>query len=102
MEKFAGTKTDIFLKNHHTWGCPVYVLDSGLQGDIAILPKWEPHSHAGNYFYHSPFHAVSVTLVINRATFHVSPQSHMVFDDDFSTITFMREVRIPPNWTDLV
>ena len=25
----------------------------------------------------------------------------MVFDDDFSTVIFMREVTIPPNWTDI-
>ena len=24
MKKFAVTRTDITLKNHHTWGCPVY------------------------------------------------------------------------------
>ena len=27
IEKFAGTTTDITLKNHHTWGFPVYLLD---------------------------------------------------------------------------
>ena len=27
MKKFAGTTTDITLKNHHTWGYPVYVFD---------------------------------------------------------------------------
>ena len=26
----------------------------------------------------------------------------MVFDDEFSTVPFMREGTIPPNWTDLV
>ena len=26
----------------------------------------------------------------------------MVFDDDFSTVPFTREVTIPPNWTDLL
>ena len=30
MEKFSGTTTDIPLKNHHTWGWPVYVLDERL------------------------------------------------------------------------
>ena len=31
MDKFAGPTTDINLKNHHTWVCPVYVLDAKLQ-----------------------------------------------------------------------
>ena len=40
MEKFEGTTIDITIKNHHTWGCPVYILDARLQGNIAGLPKW--------------------------------------------------------------
>ena len=39
-EKFAGITIDINLKNHHTWGCPVYVLDAILQGNIYGLPNW--------------------------------------------------------------
>ena len=33
---------------------------------------------------------------------HVSPQFNVVFNDEFYTVPFMREVTIPPNWTDLV
>ena len=44
----------------------------------------------------------SVALVLNPGTGHVSHQFHVVFDDDYSTVTFMREFKIPPNWTDLV
>ena len=40
MEKFADTTTEISLKNHHTWGCPVYVLYARLQGNIAEPHKW--------------------------------------------------------------
>ena len=29
--------TYITLKNHHTWGCPAYVLYARLQGNISIL-----------------------------------------------------------------
>ena len=46
MEKFTYTTTDITIKHHHTWGCRVYVLDAGLQHNIAGLPKWEPCSRA--------------------------------------------------------
>ena len=42
MEKFAGTTTYISLKNHHTWGCQVYVLDEILQGNISGIHKWGP------------------------------------------------------------
>ena len=40
MEKFSGTTTDITLKNHNTWGYPVYVLDAILQVNVSGLTKW--------------------------------------------------------------
>ena len=40
MENFAGTTTYINIKNHHTWGCPVYVLDGIWQVNISGLSKW--------------------------------------------------------------
>ena len=80
IEKFLGTKKYITPKNHHTWGCPAYVLDEILQGNIADFPKWKPHSHTGIYLFRSPFHAGSVALVLNPATGNVLPQLHMVFN----------------------
>ena len=41
-------------------------------------------------------------MVLNPSTGHVSPQFHVVFDYEFSTVPLMREGKIPPNWTDLV
>ena len=40
MEKFAGTMTDITLKNCHTLGFPVYVFDEILESKISGLTKW--------------------------------------------------------------
>ena len=54
------------------------------------------------YLGHSPFNAGSVSLVQNPSTGHVSTQFHVVFYADFSTVPFMREGKIPKNWTDLV
>ena len=54
------------------------------------------------YLGHSPFNAGSVSLVQNPSTGHVSTQFHVVFDDEFSTVPFMREGKIPPNFTYLV
>ena len=71
-------------------GMSVYVLDAMFQGNIAGLPKWETRSPAGIYLGHSPFNAVSVSLVLNQVTIHVSPQFYVVFDDEFSTVLFMR------------
>ena len=47
-------------------------------------------------------YAESVSLVLNSETGHVSTQFHVVFDDEFFTVPFMREGIIPPNLTDLV
>ena len=40
IEKFVGITTHTTLKHHHTWSCPVYVLDERLQVNIYGLPKW--------------------------------------------------------------
>ena len=64
-ENFADTTTDINLKNNHTWGCPVYVLDAILQGNISVLPKCEPQSRVYIYLLHSPFNEGSVAMVLN-------------------------------------
>ena len=65
---FQTKRTEISLKNNHTWGCPVYVLDVRFQGIVAVLPKWDPHSLTGIYLGHSPFYSGSVALVLNPAT----------------------------------
>jgi hypothetical protein len=93
---------EIPVGNYHTLFCPVYVLDSKLQSAGAIgPPKWNPRARIGVYLGHSPFHAGNVALVFNPTTGHVSPQYHVVFDDDFSTVPFMEKGKIPPNWEEL-
>ena len=94
---------NIPVKSFHTLFCPCYVLDSGLHNAGGIgPPKWEPRSHIRVYLGHSPFHAGNVALVFNPSTGHVSPQYHVVFDDDFTTVQYMNEGAVPPNWADLV
>ena len=97
MENFPGKTTDITLKNRHTWGCPVHILDARFQVNAAGIPKWEPRSRAGIYLGHKPFQVGSVALVINPATGRVLPQFHVMLDDEFSTVLFMREGTILPN-----
>ena len=97
MEKFAGTTPYITLKNHHIWGCPVYVSDERFECNIYGIPKWEPCLCTGIYIGHQQFHAWSVDLVLNSASVHVSTQFHVVFDYEFYTVTFVREVTITPN-----
>ena len=90
------------MKFEHTFGCPVYVLDSRLQSSGIGPPKWEPRSRLGIYLDKSPFHAGSVALVLNPKTGHVSPQYHLVFDDDFTTIPYLNSnaenPEVPSHW----
>lgn len=44
MERWAGTNsTHSQLQNAHPWGCPVYVLDPGLQ-DGHKVQCWDPRA----------------------------------------------------------
>ena len=100
--KFAKSETLPLVENKHTFGCPVYVLKNDLQTAGSQIPKWDPRARLGIYLDHSPCHAGSIALVMNPRTLHVSPQFHVVYDDDFTTVPSMRSGDIPDNWTDLV
>ena len=100
LEKFTGITDDTLPTNFHTWGCPVFVLDAANQGAIGT-PKWEPRSHTGIYLGHSPCHAGSVSLVLNLKTGMVSPQFHVVYDDEFTTVAYLSSAEPPPNWVHL-
>ena len=102
LSKWSKTESRIFAKDFHTWGCPVFVLDGRLQSNPKGVPKWEPRARVGIFVGHSPIHAGSVALVLNPTTGHVSPQFHVVFDDTFSTVPYMREGTVPPHWAELV
>ena len=102
LEKILGVHIDVVIKNFHIWGCPVYVIDSRIQDGNRKLPKWYPRSRDGIYFGQSTVHANSVALVMNPKTGHVSPQFHLVFDDEFTTISHKRNVTVTSNWYDLV
>ena len=102
ITKFARTNAVPNIRDFHPFGCPVFVLDSKLQSGGGSIPKWNPRARAGVYLGHSPCHAGSVALVLNPKTLIVSPQYHIVFDDEFSTVPFMRDGNIPSHWRDLV
>ena len=86
MIKFLDIKEFPDIKQKHTFGCPVFVLDHRLQSSSAGPPKWDPRSRLGVYEGRSPFYAGSVALVLNPKSGPVSSQYHLVFDDEFSTV----------------
>ena len=99
---FCQTTASIAPKHWYPFGCPVYVLDDHLKSGLAVPPKWEPRARIRIYVGRSQFHASSVSLILNPSTGHVSPQYHLVYDDDFTIIPHMRAGTVPPNWADLV
>jgi hypothetical protein len=89
------------LKDMHTWGCPVYVLDPKLQQGKK-LPRWDPKARKGIFLGFSPHHASDVPLVLNLTTGHISPQYHVVFDDGFDTVISHSTTDNPPSfWQDI-
>jgi hypothetical protein len=50
----------------------------------------------------SPSHASNVALILNPHTGHVSPQFHVVYNDDFTTVPYLRTATVPPHWAELV
>ncbi|KAL7466170.1 hypothetical protein ACHAXS_006459 [Conticribra weissflogii] len=67
-----------------------------------IAPKWDPRARLGIYVGRSPNHAGNVALVLNPKTGLVSPQFHVVFDDEFTTVPHLRKGTVPDNWAKLV
>jgi hypothetical protein len=100
MEVFTGAKKSFDPSSCHTFGCPIYVLEPTLRQNHKI-PRWKPRSRVGIYLGFSPNHASSVPLVLSTTTGLVSPQYHVVFDDNFTTTTSFKENQVPTNWIDL-
>ena len=102
LQKLTQSTDSVRADYFHTWGCPVYVLDARNQSNEGGgTPKWSPKSRVGVYLGHSPVHAGSVALVLNLQTGHISPQYHVVFDDNFDTVPYLSSNEIPPVWAKL-
>lgn len=50
------------------------------------LLKWEARSWFGIYVGHSLVQAGNVPVLYNPVTTHISPQFHVVFDDQFTSV----------------
>jgi hypothetical protein len=79
----------IKLSDFHMFVSPCYVLDACLQSGLKAIPKWEPWAQMGIYVGRSLPYASNVSLVLNTRTRHVSPQFHIVYDDDFTMVSYL-------------
>jgi len=73
------------FQDFHVWGCPVYVLDSTVSSGNK-LPRWCPRSERSIYVGNSLKHGHAVPLVLSLETGKITPQYHVVFDDEFQTV----------------
>jgi hypothetical protein len=89
------------LLDLHVWGCPVYVLDPQMQQGRK-LPLWQPRSQRGVNLGLSLQHSSEVPLVFNLTIGSIDTQYHVVFYDQFKTISSIeREMDPPSHWEDL-
>ena len=81
------------MKSSHTLSCPIHALAAAYKMQEA--PRdWR--------ILRTLTASRSVAQVWNPKTGRVSPQYHVVFDNDFSTVPFMVAGTAPPHWGDLV
>jgi hypothetical protein len=73
--------------DYRIFGCPVYVLNKDLQDNPSSAKKWAKRAWQGIYLGHSKQHTHNVALIYNIKTSHVTPQFHLVFNEEFTTIT---------------
>ena len=100
-EVFCGTKIGCRpLRRLKVFGCPTYVLDPRLQ-DGKKIPKWEPRSRKGQFLGFSREHASTVGLIRNTRTGYISPQFHVVYDEDCSTVASENTLDLSEQWIDL-
>ena len=82
---FTGIDVMPNLNHMHTFGCPVFALNSKLAAQQPI-GHWKKRSRIGVYLGPSQRHAKTVSLVMNPMNGLVSPQFHVSHDEFFETI----------------
>ena len=91
------------LHDIHVFGCPAYVLDKTIQ-DGKKIPRWKPRSDRRIYVGVSQSHASTVGLCLNLTTGAITPQYHVVYDDEFATVSSTPEdlsMLTTPEWIKL-
>jgi hypothetical protein len=85
LERFSNVKVSFHPRHHHTFGFPMYVLDSTLQAGQKI-DKWESRARMAVYIGNSMNHAANVGLARSLTTGLVSPAFPAKYDDGFATV----------------
>ena len=96
-ENFSAMHNKIDIRHCHTFGFLVCVIDARLQG-AGFIPKWDKRVRVGAYVRRSPIHAGNVSLILNLSMGHVSPQFHVLFDENNSTVPSLKNRSIIASW----
>jgi hypothetical protein len=84
-EKITGERSKLDQTDMHPLLCPVYVLDRRMQEGTSP-PKWTKRTTQKVYVGHLHHYSKSVPMVWDPKTKLVSPQFHVMFDDNFDTV----------------
>jgi hypothetical protein len=79
-----GERSKLNQTDMHPLLCPVYVLDWRMQ-ECTSPPKWKKLTAQKVYVGHLHHYSKSVPMVWDPKTKLVSPQCHVMFDDNFDT-----------------
>ena len=97
METLSEIGDNITPSNFYTWNSLIYILDAVNQSGGIGTPKFDPISHVDIYLDCSPYYGGTVALVLNMTSDLVSPQHHVVFDNELSTMSYLKLSMILPN-----
>ena len=97
LERFSSTKGHTRVKQFHTFGLPCVILDHKLCQNKSI-PKWTHQWIQAVSIGISLHHAGSVAMALNLKTGYISPQLHIVFDENFTTTSASITHKILDNW----
>jgi hypothetical protein len=84
-EQFTGERYKLDQTGLHLLFCPVYVLDRRMQ-EGTWPPKWSKQTKQKVYVRHLCHYTKAVPLLWYPKTKLVSPQFHVMFDDNFNTV----------------
>jgi hypothetical protein len=84
-EKFTDERSKLDQNDMHPLFCPVHVLDRRMQEGTSP-PKWEKCTTKKVYVGHLHHYSKSVPMVWDPKTKLVSPQFHVLFDNNFDTV----------------
>jgi hypothetical protein len=84
-EQFTGEQSKLNQTDMHPLFCPVHILNRRMQEGTSP-PKWTKRTTQKVYVGHLHHYSKSVPMIWDPKTKLLSPQLHVMFDDNFDTV----------------